>query len=219
MNRTDRELALFYTLFALGAVATLLLPLEIPSGWRVLGLVLTHAVALPAFARFRGHTELTSVIRFVWPLSVAMLLPDWVLSAVFGTLHFPDDGAPRIDTMPVAMAFMWSIPLTLSTWIGRRRNSALAAATSALVIFLGSEIFAPTLGLWTPAGDVALVGGVAVYVLFPEWLLGFLTYEAWHQSLDAPWPRRLFDSFVVALSYLGALGIALLAVERLPGLL
>lgn len=219
MNRGNRDLFAFYTAFATLAVISLALPLGIPTGWRAFGLVLIHAVGLPLLAMARRHDDLVSILRFTWPLSIFMLLPDWFLSAILGTLVFPDDGAPRLDTMPLAMAFMWAIPLTVSTWVGHRWNSAWIAGFTGLAIFLSSEAFAPALGLWKPTDAATLVGGVAVYVLPAEWLLAFITYQVWQRGREDALARRAFDGFLVALTYLGALGVGYLVVERwIPGL-
>ncbi len=220
VNRCDRDLLAFYAPFAALAVLGLALPLGIPTGWRVFGLVLIHAVGLPVVAMTRGHDDLVSILRFIWPLSVCMLLPDWFLSAILGTLVFPADGAPRVDTMPLAMAFMWAIPLTVSTWVGFRWNSAWVAGFAGLAIFTSSEIFAPALGLWEPTDKATLVSGVAIYVLPAEWLLAYVTFDVWRRGRQDSLLRRTFDGFLVALMYLGALGVGFLVVERwMSGLL
>ena len=56
-----------------------------------------------------------------------------------------------------------------------------------------------------------------VPVLLPEWLLAFVTYEVWQRGRNDPLVRRALDGILVALMYLGALGIAFLAVERWLG--
>ena len=215
MNRSDRDLIVFYATFAALAMLGLALPLGVPTGWRVFVLVLVHAIGLPLMAIYRGHDDLVSIMRLTWPLSVCMLLPDWFLSAILGTLVFPADGAPRVDTIPLAMAFMWAIPLTVSTWVGRRWNSPWIAGFTGLAIFLCSEAFAPALGLWEPTDEATLIGGVAIYVLPAEWLLAFMTFQAWQRGRDDALVRRVFDGFVLALMYLGALGVGYLVVERL----
>ncbi len=216
LQPADRDLLIAYAAFAALSAGVLLAPIGVASGWRVLALVLVHGVSLPALAVLRGHRELVQVIAFVWPLSLFLIFPDWVLSALLGTLVFPADGAPRVDTMPLAMAGMWAIPLTVSTWIGHRagRMGPLAAGGVALAIFTASEAVAPLAGLWQPTG-VTTIGGVALYVLPAEWILAVATFRTWARTRDEGWLGRAHHALLVALTYLGALGVGLLVVERL----
>lgn len=121
------------------------------------------AVAIIGQDRHLLDKQWLSIVTFVWPLSVFMLFPDWFLSAVLGVLEFTDDGAPRVDTINLAMAGMWCIPLFVSTYVGHRAaarrqrrlqkksaEGAFVAGVTGLVIFCSSEYLAPTLGLWHP---------------------------------------------------------------------
>lgn len=100
----------FHAVFAAVAVAVLLIP--VPAlGLRVLALVVIYNVALPVFARRTDDDVLWVTWVVLAPMSVLMVLPDWFLSAVLGTLRFPDTGAPYIGTMPLFMAGMWAIAL------------------------------------------------------------------------------------------------------------
>lgn len=215
-HRTDLDLLVFYGIFAVLAAATLAAPLPVSTGWRAFALVVLHGTALPLLALARRHEDLTSLIAFIWPLSAFMLLPDWVLSTLLGTLSFPDDGAPRIDTMPLAMAGMWAIPLTVSTWMGHRAGRAgpLVAGGVGLGIFLGSELAAPWLGLWAPTDSVRTLWGVAPYVLPAEWILAVVTLRVWRRHGHEGVASRVHHAFLVALVYLGALAVGLLVVER-----
>lgn len=218
MSRTDRDLLLFWVAFAGLCAVVLALPVELAQGWRVLVLVLVHGVALPVLALVRGHRDLLSIIAFVWPLSAFLLLPDWVLSALLGTLVFPDDGAPRVDTMPLAMAGMWAIPLTASTWVGHRLGpqlGPLGAGVVALAIFVASEAVAPWVGLWAPTDDVTTWGGIALYVLPAEWILAVVTFRTWLRHGDEGVLSRVHHALLVALVYLGALAVGVLVLERL----
>ncbi len=216
-DRADRDLAVTWLAFAVLAGLVLAAPLDVPRGWRILGLVIVHGLALPILAIARGHRALASIIAFVWPLSAFLILPDWVLSGLLGTLVFPDDGAPRVDTMPLAMAGMWAIPLTASTWVGHRLGpqlGPLGAGATALAIFLASEAAAPVVGLWAPTDRVTTWMGVALYVLPAEWILAVVTYRTWARTRDAGLIGRLHHALLVALVYLGALAVGLLLIER-----
>jgi hypothetical protein len=91
------------------AVAGLLLPVG-SLGLRVLLLTVGYSVAILVLAVRTGDRVLLAFWSTLAPMSVLMVLPDWFLSAELGVLVFPDTGAP-IGTMPIFMAFMWTIAL------------------------------------------------------------------------------------------------------------
>ena len=135
------------------------------------------------------------------------MLPDWILSDLIGILRFPDTGGLRVDdVIPVAMAGMWVAPLFVAVALAGARpgRSALFAA----VIFLGSEIAAPTLGLWEPTGDVTLLAGVAIYVIPAEAALGWATAVAFRATRGLSGAHRVGAAFAVSTFYLGALVFA-----------
>ena len=180
-SAVDFDIAVFHAEFGIIALAGLAASHALRNGWIVFFLVLVYDVTLPAFALLRlaqRHAlpsplvsslpkaetawqdrhlldkQWLSIVAFVWPLSAFMLFPDWFLSAVLGVLEFTDDGAPRIDTINLAMAGMWCIPLFVSTYIGHRAagrlqsaQGAFVAGVTGLAIFCSSEYLAPTLGL------------------------------------------------------------------------
>lgn len=167
--------------FAVLAVIGLLLPIG-PLGWRVLALVVVFHIGTVVLARRTGDASLWSAWTVLAPLSVLMVLPDWFLSAELGTLTFADTAAPFIDTVPLFMAGMWTIALLPVVFVGlmvssRRsvRTGALAAAAAGFVMFWGAELFAPAIPLWEPVG-VAMIGGIATYVIVPEIVLSLCAY-------------------------------------------
>jgi hypothetical protein len=219
MTSSDRDLLLVHAAFGAIAAAALAVPLPIATGWRVFALVAVYLVAMPVVARARGHATWWSLILFLWPMSVFMLLPDWFLSAVLGTLRFPDDGAPRLDTINLAMAGMWTVPLFLSTYAGHRAAQAVGSWAGPLVAGLvgvailgGAELAAPTLGLWSPHG-VREWSGVALYVVVPEWILAVTTYQTWQRTRSTSWLHRAHWGLLLALTYLGALCVSYLLID------
>lgn len=162
-----------HTVFAAVAVLVLAAPLA-DTGVEVLALVIGYNVAVVAVAGSTGDRELWTAWAVLAPMSVLMVLPDWFLSAVLGTLVFPDTGAPFIGSVPLFMAGMWTIALLPLALLGRAvehfRGPAAAfaaVAVAGLALFIAAEYLAPAIPLWEPVG-AAQVGGVAVYVLLPE---------------------------------------------------
>lgn len=87
-------------------------------GWRILLLVVVFHLGAVLLARRTGDEYLWRAWTVLAPLSVVMVLPDWFLSAVLGSLEFPDTGGPFIGTVPVFMAGMWTIALLPIVLVG-----------------------------------------------------------------------------------------------------
>lgn len=196
--------------FALLAVAVLLLPLA-QTGIEVLGLVVVYNIAVPVVARRTHDDALWITWAVLAPMSVLMVLPDWFLSAVLGTLNFPNTGSPYIGTMPLFMAGMWTIALLPLMMIGRLVEAArgvaaafTAVGVSGLTLFIAAEWLAPTIPLWEPVG-VSMVLGVAVYVLLPELGLCLATYELVRGARRRPLPATVGGIIAIPFMYLGML--------------
>ena len=192
-------------LFVGGAIA---LSLDRPAqGWGVFGCVVAYAAALNWACRTRGQGDLLAVAGFVTLVSVFQVLPDWVLADLVGTLRFVDTGGPRVDdVIPLAMAAMWVAPLfaALALSGGRPGRAALFAG----LIFFGTELLAPTLGLWEPTGDTNRWHGVAVYVVPAEAALGWATATAFAHVRHSTLEVRVGAALAVSTFYLGALVLA-----------
>jgi hypothetical protein len=196
--------------FALLAIAVLALPLG-QTGVKVLGLVVVYNIAVPVVARRTRDDALWITWAVLAPMSVLMVLPDWFLSAVLGTLDFPNTGAPYIGTMPLFMAGMWTIALLPLMMIGRvveaARGTAVAfavVAASGLALFIAAEWLAPAIPLWEPVG-VSMALGIAVYVLLPELGLCVATYELVRGARRRPLPATVGGIIAVPFMYLGML--------------
>jgi len=164
-------------------------------------------MALLWACRSTGHRDLFALAGFLVLVSIFQVLPDWVLADLVGTLSFPDNGGLRVDdVIPLAMAAMWVAPLFAAVALsgGRPAHAALLAG----LIFLGTELLAPTLGLWEPTGDTHRLWGVAVYVIPAEMALGWATATAFAQVRHSPLSARIGAALAVSTFYLGALVLA-----------
>lgn len=205
-QRDVRLLVAFHAAFlaSIGIVALLDAPAK---GWGVLALVVLYNAGLPFVARAAGRADWLALWAFLLPLSIFQVFPDWVLAGQIGTLAFPDVGGPRVDdVIPLAMAGMWVPPLFIVLALAGR--SPARAAGLAFLVFLGSELAAPALQLWEPAGDTAQVAGVALYVLPAEAALGWAGCIAFVAVGSDRWPRRVGAALAVSTFYLGALVLA-----------
>lgn len=190
---------------ALAVVGAIVLSLEAPAqGWGVLLTVVAYAAALHVACRRAGHDDLAALVAFLAPVSVFQLLPDWVLADLVGTLRFPDTGGIRVDdVIPLAMAAMWVAPLFIAVALSGGRPGRAAALAG--VVFFATELAAPALGLWEPAGDTHRVAGVAVYVLPAEIALGWATAYAFAATRRHSVTVRVAAAAAVSTFYLGAL--------------
>lgn len=192
-------------LFVGGAIALSLDPPH--QGWGVFACVVGYVAALIWACRANGHADLLALVVFLAFVSVFQVLPDWVLADLVGTLRFPDTGGPRVDdVIPLAMAAMWVAPLFAAVALsgGRPGRAALLAG----LIFLGTELLAPTLGLWEPTGDTNRWHGVAVYVVPAEAALGWATATAFAHVRHSSLQVRVGAALAVSTFYLGALVLA-----------
>ncbi|MEQ8350649.1 MAG: hypothetical protein RH862_04150 [Leptospiraceae bacterium] len=216
-------------IFAALCAGTLLIP--VPAGWHFLLLVLFFALLFGGFSFLNRERfpELWAIWLFSTIVSIFQVLPDWFLSAVLGVLVFPEDGVLKIGTVSGYMAGLWAIPFffillsgrlyqgafTSEQWLshGSEFKAALLCGFVGLLIFAASEASLWMLGSWY-ARNVSMVGHVAVYVLLPEFMLGFFLYQHFHLSQNKPWFYWIFNGFKISLLYTGALALSYLLMEK-----
>ena len=177
------------------------------------GLVLGYNLLLPLIARRGCHHDWFDLWLFLLPMSVLLVLTDYVQAQQLGTLAFPEIGAPRIAGVPLYMLGLRVIPLFWVLWIAGR--SPLTAVLASILIFPGFEYAAALLHLWQPE-HVRSHFGVADHVLVPEVLLGAAAVYAGNVAAGAGWFAQLLASLYVSIFYMGALVFARVASELLP---
>jgi hypothetical protein len=149
-------------------------------------------------------------------LSILQIFPDWFLSSQLDVLVFPNTGGPFIGTVPLFMAGMWTIPLLLIVYIGRRvpppyANWAVIAVSA--ILFLGSEATLWVLPVWY-AQHVTQIFHVAIYLIAPEILLGLYTFYAAEWVREKSLGYRLGAAFTVMITYLGNVSLFYLIIEK-----
>jgi hypothetical protein len=192
---------------ALAYAGATLVALLLPSpakGWAVFAVSFGGCAGLVALARALDRPAWSAALGVLIPISIFQLVPDWFLADALGTLDFPDTGGIRVGgVIPLAMCGMWALPLFLVVLIAR--DSVARGALAALVLFLGTELAAPTAGLWEPVGGVTKIAGVALYVLPAEAVLGAATVLAVRVTRDRPLGERALAAAAVSTLYTGAL--------------
>lgn len=217
--------ASFWILLTTGLLAAglLLLPrwLGPPRlGEAITWLVILYHVLLLAGAWLRSHHEVFDAWLFLAPLSLCQVLPDWVLAQQFGVLAFPHLGGERFGPVPAYMAGLWVAPLLVVLWLSElahRRSALLAlpvAAAAALAVFGAAEWAARGTSLWF-ARNVAMVEGVALYILAAEAALGVAAWLMFVQVQGRPLPVKVAGAAVVSVFYTGAAVASLFLFRRL----
>ncbi|HEX9888226.1 MAG TPA: hypothetical protein VGA69_02010 [Nitriliruptorales bacterium] len=209
LNRADRDLLALHVWFAAIAALVLLVPLGLAVGVRIGGLVLLYNLAVPVMAVSRGHSEWLRVYTLVLPLSVLMVVPDWFLSSELGTLRFPPDGLVDVGTVTAYMAGLWTIPLFLTTMVGRnveqrqgRGPAYVAAVMLGAVLFIGAEAFAHRVPMWEAVG-VRTVNHVALYIVPAELALVVVVYAAYARLRASSMAVRAAAAVPIMVFYLG----------------
>ena len=206
----------------------LLVPVGALGGRVLVAVVVWHVAVLAVAARRdsgRPDRAWLSAYALVAPMSLLLVLPDWVLAVGLGTIVFPDTGAPYVGAIPVFMAGMWAVPLAVVVLVGRAAQRArgaaagLAAGTAAgLAVFAASEATLWALPVWE-AVDVTEVAHVALYVLPAEAVLCATAVLADQRLRHLPLDvrglavRALTGAFLVQ-AYAGGLVIGWLLLER-----
>lgn len=218
-------------LIAFSALSLCILLIPLPVGWQFLICVIAFAALMGGFSYYQRHQwpELWQIWYFSTLVSVFQVLPDWFLSAVLGSLVFPEDGLFKFGTVSAYMAGLWAIPfflilfavrwsrmgLSSDRWLEQQPDISrvLLAASVTLLIFATSEATLWVLGSWY-ARDVMMIGHVALYVLIPEFVLGAHLYIAFILSRRLSLWKQTLIAAHVSLLYTGALALSYLFLEK-----
>lgn len=210
---SNLPVALAAALYAVvGAIA---LSLEAPAkGWAILFCSIGGVVGVCLLAKFTGRREWLAALTVLVPISFFQVFPDWMLAKVIGSIAFPDNGGLRVDAViPLAMAGLWVLPLLVVVLIAR--DSLWRGALVSTIVFAATEIAAPHIGIWEPAGGVSEVLGIAIYVLPAEAALGAATVYAVRVAADAGWGTKLVAAASVSVFYTGALAVSALLIDHI----
>ncbi|XDD53202.1 hypothetical protein AB3N62_12035 [Leptospira sp. WS4.C2] len=214
-------LALYFSVFSIVSGLVLYLG-QAQAGIKLASLTLLFHISFAGLCLvLRWHTPFR-IWKFLVPLSILMVFPDWFLSAVLQILVFPEDGFLKIGTVSGYMAGLWAIPLFICVYTGIKLEemsvsivgTCLWVGICALVIFGASEATMWVLGSWY-AQDVKMWGKVAYYVLVPEMILGITTYLAYQGFSYSAYIIQAAIGFLVMILYIGNLSFFYLLIEKI----
>lgn len=216
-----KDLVLAHVIFAVLCVIILLIPIAAGIGLRLLILVVAYNVLIPILGILRNHRNWIPLWIFSIILSVLMIMPDWYLADVLGTVVFPADGFPKIGSVSTYMAGLWAIPIFVILFLGNEiRNSKSETWGYLVIAFLSILIFGVAeetmwmLPSWYAVG-VTMVGHVAVYIIVPEILLGLSSYFCYLNIKDRSYLWWILGAFVVMVFYIGSASFFYFLIERL----
>lgn len=222
MKTTEKHSLFFHISFTILCIIVLLLPIPATNGWRLFFLVLVYNISLPIVAQVWEHDRWMDIFLFVLPVSILQVIPDWFLSKVLGVLVFPPDGFYKIGTVSAYMAGLWTIPLFIIVYVATRfekrypeanpLSKYLLAGGTAFLIFFLSEEFMRLIPVWY-AQNVSMIGHTAIYVLFPEFVLGIFATFAYFHTEHKPFRTKLLWAIPTMAVYLGTLSFSYLFVE------
>ncbi|MCW7468019.1 DUF6989 domain-containing protein [Leptospira kanakyensis] len=214
-------LALYFLVFSIVSGFVLYFG-QSPSGIKLASLTLLFHISFVGLSLgLRWHTPFR-IWKFLVPLSIFMVFPDWFLSSALQILVFPEDGFFKIGTVAGYMAGLWVIPLFVCVYTGIKLEemsvsiigTGLWVGIIALIIFGTSEATMWVLGSWY-AKDVKMWGHVAYYVLVPEMILGITTYLAYQGFSYSAYIIQMAIGFLVMLLYIGNLSFFYLLIEKI----
>ncbi|TXT56138.1 MAG: conserved membrane protein of unknown function [Promethearchaeota archaeon] len=207
--------------FIIACILILLLPFGL-IGIKLFILVLIYNLFVLLFSYWKEYSEWRNVWSFSLILSIFQVFPDWFLSAQLNVLVFPEDGFLKIGTVSAYMAGLWVIPLFTILFIGLKINEKYTEYTSytvvgviSLIIFGVAELTIWSIGSWYAQNVKTIFGHLAIYIIFPEILLGLVAFYGYKVIKDRNNIWMVPSSFLVMLVYLGAATFFYLIFETL----
>ncbi|MHA1916190.1 MAG: DUF6989 domain-containing protein [Promethearchaeota archaeon] len=220
LSKLDRDALLVHLVFVASCILVLIIPFGIAIGIKLFILIAIYNLLIVIVGIWKNYKEWLSIWIFAFIISIFQVFPDWILSAEFNILVFPEDGLFKIGTVSGYMLGLWAIPLFIILFIGLRvqdRISQKAAYLSvvllSLLIFGGSEQSMWMLQSWY-AQNVIMIGHVAIYIIIPEIMLGLFTYYCYEMIKEKSHLFKIPVGFIIMIIYSGSAIFFYFLIER-----
>ena len=221
----ERDAITFHLSFAFIAAVTLLttnLEPGIEMGRRIWILILGYYAGILYLVK-HNNNEWIQMFKLLIPLGVIMVVPDGYFVIGLKTLEFTDMGVGQIFGVSSFMCFMWTIPLFISTAIGRgieRRgasiwNAALSAGFVSILIFTAAEHLLAYIPIWY-FKHCTMIGYHPLYVLLPEYIAGAMTYLACRVCIyekNISYPAVMMGAFIIMSTYVGSAVVCYMLID------
>lgn len=206
----EKHVILYHLIFGLISTIILIIP-GIQIGWKLFMLVIIYNTGIFLFGYLNKYRIWQKIWFFCFLISIFQIFPDWFLSAELNILVFPEDGLFKIDTVSGYMIGLWSIPLFVIIYTGmsikERTNlvkSCIFVGMISLAIFGISEATIWMIGSWYAQNVFMLFNHLALYIIFPELILGLSSYLAFLYSQKKNIIYKIPLAFFIMLLYLGS---------------
>jgi len=221
LNKSERDAIILHLVFVVVCLLVILILTNLPIGIKLLILVTIYNLLVVVFGALRNYQEWINIWLFSFILSVFQVFPDWILSAEFDILIFPEDGLFKIGTVSGYMLGLWAIPLFIILYVGQRlqeryskKSSYLIVGVLALLIFGFAENTMWMLQSWY-AQNVTMLGHLAVYIIIPEIILGLSAFYAYDTIKENHHWFKIPMAFIIMLLYIGSAVFFYFLIEKL----
>ena len=221
LNKSERDTIILHLVFVGVCLLVILILTNLPIGIKLLILVTIYNLLVVVFGALRNYQEWINIWLFSFILSVFQVFPDWILSAEFDILIFPEDGLFKIGTVSGYMLGLWAIPLFIILYVGQRlqeryskKSSYLIVGVLALLIFGFAENTMWMLQSWY-AQNVTMLGHLAVYIIIPEIILGLSAFYAYDTIKENHHWFKIPMAFIIMLLYIGSTVFFYFLIEKL----
>lgn len=220
LSDIERDALLVHLIFIVACIVIIVLPIGIQIGIKLFILVILYNLLIVIIGILRDYKEWLFIWSFVFLVSVFQIFPDWILSAEFNVLVFPEDGLFKIGTVSGYMVGLWVIPLFIIIFIAKqlqerysKRIAYISVILLSLAIFGISEQSIWMLQSWY-AQNVVMIGHVALYIIIPEIILGLSAYYGYELIKEKHHLFKIPVSFLVMILYLGNAVFYYFLIER-----
>jgi hypothetical protein len=221
IEEEERDALLVHLVFVIACLLIILFPMGIPIGLKLFILVILYNLLILVVGVLQNYKEWVKIWIFVFILSLLQIFPDWILSAEFNVLVFPEDGLFKVGTVSGYMLGLWVVPLFIIIFVAKqlqerysRKGAYISVILLSLTIFGLSEQLMWMLQSWY-AQNVIMIGHVALYIVIPEIILGLSAYFGYELIKDKHHLFKIPVAFLIMILYIGNAIFHYFIIERI----
>ena len=221
LSKTEEAFFIVHLVFIGMCALILSIPISLAIGIKLFILVMIYNFLIAIVGLNRKNFEWSKLWLFTLIVSVLQIFPDWFLSAELNILNFPEDGLFKIGTVSGYMLGLWTIPLFIICFVGLRveersskKKAFILVAVLSLIIFGVAELTMWLLGSWYPQNVTLIFDHLAIYIIFPELILGLSAYYFFTYSKSKKMWILIIYAFTIMILYLGSATFFYFLIEK-----